>query len=66
MRVLEHPGKRAGGKIQVTDAMAQMIGQQAFHAVTFDGSRYGCGSKVGYIEANLAVVLSRPDMTENI
>ena len=66
MRVLEHQGKGAGGEIQLTDAMAQMIGQQAFHAVTFDGSRYDCGSKVGYIEANLAVALSRPDMADEI
>jgi UTP--glucose-1-phosphate uridylyltransferase len=66
MRVLEHQGKGTGGEIQLTDAMAQMIGQQAFHAVTFDGSRYDCGSKVGYIEANLAVALSRPDMADEV
>ena len=66
MRVLEHQGKGAGGEIQLTDAMAQMIGQQAFHAVTFDGARYDCGSKVGYIEANLAVALSRPDIADEV
>ena len=66
MRVLEHQGKGAGGEIQLTDAMAQMIGQQPFHAVTFDGARYDCGSKVGYIEANLAVALSRPDMADEV
>lgn len=66
MRVLEHQGKGAGGEIQLTDAMAQMIGKQPFHAVTFDGARYDCGSKVGYIEANLAVALSRPDMADEV
>jgi UTP--glucose-1-phosphate uridylyltransferase len=66
MRVLEHQGKGAGGEIQLTDAMAQMIGEQPFHAVTFDGARYDCGSKVGYIEANLAVALSRPDMADEV
>jgi UTP--glucose-1-phosphate uridylyltransferase len=66
MRVLEHQGKGAGGEIQLTDAMAQMIGEQPFHAVTFEGSRYDCGSKVGYIEANLAVALSRPDMADEV
>jgi UTP--glucose-1-phosphate uridylyltransferase len=66
MRVLEHQGKGAGGEIQLTDAMAQMIGKQPFHAVTFDGSRYDCGSKVGYIEANLAVALSRADMADEV
>nr|WP_315457194.1 UTP--glucose-1-phosphate uridylyltransferase GalU [uncultured Sphingorhabdus sp.] len=66
MEVLEGQGKGAGGEIQLTDAMAQMIGKQAFHAVTFDGQRYDCGSKVGYIEANLAVALQRPDMADEI
>lgn len=66
MRVLEGQGKGAGGEIQLTDAMAQMIGKQPFHAVTFDGNRYDCGSKVGYIEANLAVALERPDMADEV
>lgn len=66
MEVLQGQGKGAGGEIQLTDAMAQMIGKQPFHAVTFDGQRYDCGSKVGYIEANLAVALQRPDMANEI
>jgi UTP--glucose-1-phosphate uridylyltransferase len=66
MRVLEGQEKGAGGEIQLTDAMAQMIGKQAFHAVTFDGKRYDCGSKVGYIEANLAIALGRPDMADEV
>lgn len=66
MRVLENQEKGAGGEIQLTDAMAQMIGKQPFHAVTFDGSRYDCGSKVGYIEANIAVALSRADMADEV
>ena len=66
MRVLETQEKGAGGEIQLTDAMAQMIGQQPFHAVTFDGKRYDCGSKVGYIEANLAIALERPDMADEV
>lgn len=66
MRVLEGQGKGAGGEIQLTDAMAHMIGKQPFHAVTFDGHRYDCGSKVGYIEANLAVALKRPDMADEV
>jgi UTP--glucose-1-phosphate uridylyltransferase len=66
MRVLEAQEKGAGGEIQLTDAMAKMIGNQPFHAVTFDGARYDCGSKTGYIEANLAVALSRPDMAGEV
>ena len=66
MRTLERQGKGAGGEIQLTDAMAQMIGHQPFHAVTFNGARYDCGSKTGYIEANLAVALERPDMADEV
>jgi len=66
MRVLERQEKGAGGEIQLTDAMATMIGNQPFHAVTFDGARYDCGSKAGYIQANLAVALERPDMADEV
>jgi UTP--glucose-1-phosphate uridylyltransferase len=66
MRVLEHQEKGAGGEIQLTDAMATMIGDQPFHAVTFAGRRFDCGSKVGYVEANLAVALERPDMADDV
>ncbi|WDF72841.1 UTP--glucose-1-phosphate uridylyltransferase GalU [Novosphingobium sp. KACC 22771] len=62
MDVLATQGKGAGGEIQLTDAMAQMIGQQPFHAVTFEGKRYDCGSKVGFVEATLALALEREDM----
>jgi UTP--glucose-1-phosphate uridylyltransferase len=66
MRTLETQSKGAGGEIQLTDAMAKMIGQQQFNALTFDGKRYDCGSKVGYIEANLAIALERPDMADEV
>ena len=62
MRTLENQGKGAGGEIQLTDAMARMIGTQPFHAVTFDGNRYDCGSKIGFVEATLALALQRDDM----
>ena len=66
MRVLEHQGRGAGGEIQLTDAMAQMIGQQPFHAVTFAGKRYDCGSKLGFIEATLALALERDDLRDQV
>ncbi|MDG6079328.1 UTP--glucose-1-phosphate uridylyltransferase GalU [Erythrobacter litoralis] len=66
MRVLEDQGKGAGGEIQLTDAMARMIGDQPFHAVTFEGSRYDCGSKVGFVEATLALALEREDMGADV
>ncbi len=59
MRVLENTGKGAGGEVQLTDAMSQMIGRQPFHAVTFAGKRYDCGNKTGFVEATLAVALER-------
>ncbi|VVT21162.1 UTP--glucose-1-phosphate uridylyltransferase [Sphingomonas aurantiaca] len=62
MRILETQEKGAGGEIQLTDAMAQLIGNQPFHGFTFDGQRYDCGDKAGYIQANLAIALSRDDI----
>jgi UTP--glucose-1-phosphate uridylyltransferase len=62
MQILEKQGKGAGGEIQLTDALAQLIGQQPFHGFTFDGQRYDCGDKAGYIQANLAIALSRADI----
>lgn len=66
MRTLEGQEKGAGGEIQLTDAMARMIGEQPFHAVTFNGRRFDCGSKVGFVEATLALALERPDMGEAV
>src|SRR3569623_1043399 len=62
MRTLENQGKGAGGEIQLTDAMAKMIGTQPFHAVTFAGQRVDCGSKLGFVEATLALALEREDI----
>ncbi|WAT17050.1 UTP--glucose-1-phosphate uridylyltransferase GalU [Aurantiacibacter sp. MUD11] len=66
MRTLENQGKGAGGEIQLTDAMARMIGNQPFHAVTFKGRRFDCGSKTGFVEATLALALEREDMGEEV
>ena len=51
----------AGGEIQLTDAMAKMIGSQPFHALRYAGRRYDCGSRIGFLEANVAVALHRDD-----
>ena len=66
MRTLEGQEAGAGGEIQLTDAMARMIGTQPFHAVTFAGNRYDCGSKVGFIEATLAIALEREDLRDEV
>ena len=66
MRTLEGQEAGAGGEIQLTDAMARMIGTQPFHAVTFAGKRYDCGSKAGFVEATLAIALERADMRDEV
>lgn len=66
MEVLRDQGKGAGGEVQLTDAMARMIGHQPFHAVTFAGNRYDCGAKAGFVEATLALALAREDMGAEI
>ena len=59
MRQLDSPEKGAGGEIQLTDAMAKVIGKQPFHAFTFEGARHDCGSAAGFVIANIAVALER-------
>src|SRR5262245_1732718 len=54
----------AGGEIQLTDAMAKMIGDQPFHALRYEGQRYDCGSRLGFLEANIAVALNRRDIAD--
>ena len=51
-----------GGEIQLTDAMAKLIGIQPFHGYTFAGERFDCGDKAGFIQANLALSLARADI----
>lgn len=60
--VLDAGKKGAGGEIQLTDAMADLIGKQPFFAQTFDGTRHDCGEKVGFIQANVALALERDDV----
>ena len=62
MHVLEGQEKGAGGEIQLTDAMARMIGDQPFHGLTFAGTRHDCGDKAGFIQANIALALARDDL----
>lgn len=66
MQHLSRHEKGAGGEIQLTDAMAAMIGNQPFFGVTFDGQRFDCGSKAGYIEANLALALESDEIGAHI
>lgn len=56
----------AGGEIQLTDAMAKMIGRMPFHGVKTSCVRYDCGDKVGFLQANVAVGLMRPDIAPGL
>jgi len=60
MDVLETQERGAGNEIQLTDAMAQLIGRQPFHGVTFDGRRFDCGDKAGFVQANVYMALNDP------
>lgn len=56
----------AGGEIQLTDAMAALIGKQPFHGLRFAGKRYDCGNKAGFIEANIAYGMADPTLGNDI
>jgi UTP--glucose-1-phosphate uridylyltransferase len=59
---LESQVPGAGGEIQLTDALARMIGGDPFHGFRYDGKRFDCGDKVGFIQANIAFALARDDL----
>jgi len=52
----------AGGEIQLTDAMEKMLGGTPFHGLRFEGQRYDCGSRLGYLEAIVANAMARPEL----
>ncbi len=56
----------AGNEIQLTDAMAKMIGDMPFHGLRFEGRRFDCGDKAGFLEANIAFALDREDMADAV
>jgi len=67
--VFDHLGKKetgAGGEIQLTDAMAKMIGKQPFHGLRFEGTRFDCGDKLGFLQATVAFGLAREDLREGL
>jgi UTP--glucose-1-phosphate uridylyltransferase len=63
--VFDHLGRGdrgAGGEIQLTDSMAKLIGSEPFHGVRFEGTRFDCGDKLGFLQATIAFALKRPEM----
>jgi UTP--glucose-1-phosphate uridylyltransferase len=60
-------GRGANDEIQLTDALARMIGgNQRFHGLRFEGRRFDCGDKAGFLHANIAFALARPDMAAEV
>ncbi|MCA3715318.1 UTP--glucose-1-phosphate uridylyltransferase [Phenylobacterium sp.] len=62
-RLAKHQ-KGAGGEIQLTDAMADLMADQPFYALEYEGTTYDCGYKLGLLRANVAYALKRPDLAE--
>jgi UTP--glucose-1-phosphate uridylyltransferase len=63
---LERQERGAGDEIQLTDAMARMIGNAPFHGLRFEGTRFDCGDKAGFLEACIAFALERDDMRDAV
>ena len=66
MDILDAKETGAGGEIQLTDAMAKLIGKQPFHALKVDAVRHDCGDKAGFVLANLAIAMDREDLAPRI
>jgi UTP--glucose-1-phosphate uridylyltransferase len=62
--ILETQERGAGGEIQLTDGMANLMKVQAFHALEYEGITYDCGDKIGLLRANVAFALRRPDLAD--
>ncbi len=65
---LEHTDRGAGGEIQLTDALAKLISSNRlpFMGLRFKGQRFDCGDKVGFLQANIAFALARPDLEGDV
>ncbi len=68
-QIFDFLGKRkfgAGGEIQLTDAMEMLLAKQPIYGYRFDGKRYDCGDKAGFLMANLAFAMDRPELAEKM
>ncbi len=60
--LLETIGQGAGGEIQLTDGIAKLMKQESIYAYRFEGKRYDCGSKLGYLQATVEYALNHPQL----
>ncbi|QOG19503.1 MULTISPECIES: UTP--glucose-1-phosphate uridylyltransferase GalU [Bradyrhizobium] len=65
-KILETQERGAGGEIQLTDAMIGLAKTQKFYGVEFEGERHDCGSKPGFLRANIAYALKRPELRDGL
>ncbi|WP_441238537.1 UTP--glucose-1-phosphate uridylyltransferase GalU [Bradyrhizobium sp. 930_D9_N1_4] len=65
-KILETQERGAGGEIQLTDAMIGLAKSQKFYGVEFEGERHDCGSKPGFLRANIAYGLKRPELRDGL
>ena len=63
---LDRQDRGAGGEIQLTDSLAKQIGISPFYGFRFSGERFDCGSKVGFLQANIAFALQRDDLNQRL
>ena len=61
---LDRQDRGAGGEIQLTDSLARQIDVVSFHGLRFSGERFDCGSKIGFLQANIAFALQRADLQQ--
>jgi UTP--glucose-1-phosphate uridylyltransferase len=64
--ILENQDKGAGGEIQLTDAINRMAATTPTHGLRYEGRRYDCGNRLGFVEANIAFALARDDMRDRV
>ena len=64
--LLDDHERGAGGEIQITDAMKRLLKTQPFFALKYEGTTYDCGSKLGFLRANVAYALDRPELAEGL
>ena len=63
---LDRQEQGAGGEIQLTDSLARQIGEMPFSGLRFSGERFDCGSKIGFLQANIAFALQRDELGQHL
>ena len=65
-QTLSSGDRGAGDEIQLTDALAQQIGKSAFHGLRFSGERFDCGSKIGFLQANISFGMAKESLASDL